>query len=104
MPAGTKHTTIGYTTQTVPGDAPLPVLWYFGVRDLAGAPVGAEQTFTEPITTVTFTDLPPGTFEVWGGQRDVAGAPVGDVIKSPPFAVVADVVISIVGTITITAG
>jgi len=100
MPA-TKTATLTYIEQQVPGDQPIPDTWYAGVRTVPdGQPVGAEQAFPTPVDTIVFTDLAPGTYEVWAGQR-AAGAPYGDVVKSPPFTAVADVTIKIVATITI---
>lgn len=103
--AGTKNTAVTYLTKDVPGDAPLPVAWYFGVRDSAGTPSGPEQVFNAPTPLVTFTGIPAGTaYTVWAGQRDPAGAPIGDIVTSAPFDVVADVTISLVATLTITNG
>ena len=103
--AGAKTATITYVQTEVDADAPVPATWYFGVRDTtSGGEAVPEQTFATPVPTVTFAGIPTGTFEVWAGQRAADGAPVGDIVKSAPFEVKPNVVITVVGTITITTG
>ena len=102
--AGTKIATVTYVDQVLPGDGPVPVLWYFTIRDTEVV-FGTEQTFTAPVPTVTFTGLVPGTgYTVVGGQRDATGAEMGASVTSPAFDVVADITVSFVGTLTITVG